>query len=167
MRKPKVNFNTITVEFGSYSYDQEATHGAVIYKTIPKKTITELEFYTKFLELKNVVKIRRVDGIEIDITLSKSCIELMAHIMVKDLDFNVNWKNDSQQLKDLGAELNRTPASIYKSYVLLKKKRYFITTEDKLVMPNDEINKMRKRIKSHIEKNGHATCDINFEFCIA
>ena len=35
------------------------------------------------------------------------------------------------------------------------------------VYVNDEINKLRKRIKSHIARNGHATCDINFEFCIA
>jgi len=167
MRKTRVNFNTITIQFGTYAYDEADTHDAVIYKTKKVDSIPEFEFYKKFLQIKNIIRKIKVDGKVIDIRLTESCIELMAHIMTKDLDFNVNWKNNSQQLKDLGAELDRTPSSIYKSYIQLKKKMYFITTEDKLVIPNEEINKLRKRIKSSIKNNGHSAFDINFEFCIA
>ncbi len=166
MRKKKVNFNTITIEFGSYTYNDADTHDNVILKTKPVKTINEYEFYYKYLQLKSVVRIIKVDGKEIDISLTKMHLQLMAHIMTKEMDFNVNWKNNCQQIKDLAKELNRTTSSIYKSYVALKKKRYFITTEDKLILPNAEVNKIRNRIKSHIIKNGHATCDINFEFCV-
>lgn len=164
MKKTKVNLNTITIEYGSY--EELSSHENIIYKTKPVKTITEFQFYKKYLELKSVTEFVYVDGEMLDISLKALQIELMALIMTKGIDFNVNWKNDSQQLKDLGAELGRSKESCYKSYIILKKKKYFITTEDKLVIPNAEINNLRKRIKKHVVDNGHATCDINFEFCI-
>ena len=166
MRKRRVNHNTITVEYGSYEFDEQDVYDGVFMTTTPTSTISEFEFYKIYLKIKDLIGSMRVDGKTIDITLTPSCIELMAHIMTKGMDFNVNWKNNSQQLKDLAAELNRTSPSIYKSYVQLKAKKYFITTEDKLVLPNAEINKIRNRIKNHITRNGHASLDINFEFCV-
>lgn len=166
MRKKRVNFNTITIEFGEYDFDETYVHDNIIYKTKPKKVISELEFYKKYLLLKTLIKTVRVDGEEIDVSITPMCIELMAHIMTKGLDFNMNWKNDCQQLKDLAKEMGRTEKSLYKSYVMLKKKRYFITTEDKLVMPNMELHKLRKRVKDLIAKNEHAAIDVNLEFCI-
>lgn len=164
MKKTKVNLHTITIEYGSY--EELSSHDNVIYKTKPVKTISEFEFYKKYLEIKSVIGFVSVDGVKIDISLKPLQIELMALIMTKDLDFSVNWKNDSQQLRELGQELGRSRESCYKSYILLKQKKYFITTEDKLVIPNDEINNLRKRIKKYVVENGHATCDINFEFCV-
>jgi hypothetical protein len=165
MKKTKVNLNTITVEYGSY--EEQSSHENVIYKTKAIRTISEFEFYKKYLEIKSVIGFVSIDGEKLDISLKPLQIELMALIMTKDLDFNVNWKNDSQQLRDLGQELGRSKESCYKSYIILKKKKYFITTEDKLVIPNEEINNLRKKVKRHIRENGHSTCDINFEFCIA
>lgn len=164
MKKTKVNRNTITIEYGSY--EEDLVHENIILKTKPITTISEFEFYKKYLEIKSLIGFVKFEGENFDISLKPLQIELMALIMTKDLDFSVNWKNDSQQLRELGQELGRTKESCYKSYITLKKKRYFITTEDKLVIPNDEINNLRKRIKKNIAENAHATCDINFEFCI-
>lgn len=164
MKKTKVNRNTITVEYGSY--EEDLVHENVIYKTKAIKTISEFEFYKKYLEIKSIIGVVNVDGLPMDIALKPLQIELMALIMTKEMDFNVNWKQGSLQLTELGKELKRSRASCYKSYTELKRLKYFITTEDKLVIPNAEINNLRKRIKKHILENGHATCDINFEFCI-
>lgn len=164
MKRDKVNRNTFTVEFGKY--EEELSHGSVILKTKAISTIKEIEFYRKFLELKNVIAYTKVNGEILDITLTPCHMELMAYIMTLDMNFEITWKRNSQQLKDLAKALNRSTASIYKSYTVLKEKRYFITTEDKLVIPNSEINNLRSNIKKSIDKNGHASFDVNFQFCV-
>lgn len=164
MKKTKVNLNTITIEYGGY--EELSSHDNIIFKTKAISTINEFEFYKKYLEIKSITGFTMIDGVKLNIALKQLQIELMALIMTKDINFNINWKNDYQQLRDLGEELGRSKESCYKSFVLLKKAKYFITTEDKLVIPNDEINNLRKRIKKYVIENGHATCDINFEFCI-
>lgn len=164
MRK-KVNFNTITVKYGEY--EETLSHENVILKTKSVSTIKEYDFYTKFLQIKNLIGSTIIDGKPFDIKITNSHIEFLALVMTKDMDFVMHWKNDKELLGSLGGELDRSKESLYKSYTELKRKKYFVTTEDGLVMPNRELNNLRQKVKKDIKTNGHCSFDINFEFCIA
>jgi len=61
-----------------------------------------------------------------------------------------NAKNNVQI--NLAKELGRTPKSAYSAINRLKKAGYLVVTEDNLIMPNSELQKLRIITKQHLDK---------------
>ena len=86
--------------------------------------------------------------------LTDVTVEYMANIMAKSLDFTMpaNAKNKVQM--DLAKEIGRTSKSAYSAINRLKKAGYLVITEDNLIVPNNELQQLRKITKAHLEKMG-------------
>lgn len=147
------------VRYGNYREEADGT-------IIPIKSIDESTFYKIYLELNNVIGTKRVNGENIDIKISDAPIELMAHIMSKDLDYTLVYRNKNNKLHDLGKELDRSANSVYASMTRLRKANYLIKNEDDLFVPNDELKYVMKKTKESINKNGHLAFDFLFKFFI-
>jgi predicted DNA-binding protein YlxM (UPF0122 family) len=90
----------------------------------------------------------------------------MAHIMTKDLDYTLIYRNKDSKLIELGKELNRSPNSVYASINRLRATYYLIKNEDNLFVPNDELRYVMTKTKEAIKKDGYLTFDYLFRFCI-
>ena len=159
-----INKNNIVIKYGKYEAD--LTHGTTMITSKAVKTINEETYYRLYLQIKSLIGVQMIGSEKKDISLTAIQIDFMAYVMTKPMDFHIHWKNDKELFKELGKEMDRTHTSLYKSYTQLKAKGYFITTEDKLVIPSNELNEIRRKAKADIAKHGHFSQDITFKFCV-
>lgn len=148
-----------SIKYGKYEEDDKG-------KVTPISTIPEFMFYKIYLELNNVIGFREVGGEVVDIKISDAPLELMAHLMTKDLDYTLIYRNKDSKLIDLGKELDRSPNSVYASVSRLRDTFYLIKNEDSLFVPNDELRYIMTKTKEAIKKNGYLTFDYLFRFCV-
>jgi hypothetical protein len=141
--------------------------------TKPITSIDERTFYQIYLELQNVIKWRQTPNGNIDMSLSDTPIELLAHMMTKDENFTLLYRNKDKSQIQLGIELGevaggkvRTPQSVYTSIAKLRKAEYIVKTEDNLFVPCDELRQLMKKVKSEIKEKGFVTFDFLFKFCV-
>lgn len=147
------------IRYGNYTEDKDSN-------IKPIKTITESLFYQMYLELNNVIRWKKVNDELIDMRISEAPVELMAHIMSKDLDYTLIYRNKNNKLNELGDELNRTSNSIYASVARLRKAGYLVKNEDDLFVPNDELKFVMKKTKEAFKKDGFFAFDFLFKFCV-
>lgn len=151
------------VKYGSYTTTVDEDDNPI---TKPIKTIDEFTFYKIYLELNNVIRWGMSDGEIIDMKTSEAPIELLAHIMTKDEDYTLLYRNKDSKLSDLGKELERSDNSIYASINRLRKAAYLIKNEDNFFIPNKELRDLTKQTKNAIKVNGFLSFDYLFKFCI-
>ena len=132
-----------SIKYGKYEEDDDGKLNVI-------STIPEFMFYKIYLELNNVIGFREVNGEMVDIKISEAPVELMAHIMTKDLDYTLIYRNKDSKLIDLGKELDRSPNSIYASINRLRSSYYLIKNEDNLFVPNDELRYIMTKTKEAI-----------------
>lgn len=161
-----VNNHNIVIQIGQYDFSKDDLKDNRILSTTPISMISEIDCYKYYLRLKNALQVVMIDGESFPIVLSPSALDLMAHIMCKDMDFNITYKNDNEQSKQIGEEIDKKFNAVNKIYAELKDKRYIIRTDDGLLMPNGELNSLRRLIKNGIANKGHASFDIIFKFCV-
>ena len=153
LRKDHRFFNTIIENIGSFSLDKEEIDNDKENQTVTARvddTVSELNFYKCFLHLRSGLA-KTVYSTDKQ-RLTDVTIEYMATIMSKPLDFTMpsNAKNNVQI--NLAKELGRTPKSAYSAINRLKKAGYLVGTEDNLIMPNSELQKLRIITKQHVDK---------------
>lgn len=148
-----------SIKYGKYEEDDAG-------KVNIMSTIPEFMFYKIYLELNNVIGFREVNGEVVDIKISEAPLELMAHLMTKDLDYTLIYRNKDSKLIELGKELDRSPNSIYASMNRLRDTYYLIKNEDSLFVPNDELRYVMIKTKEAIKNNGYLTFDYLFRFCV-
>lgn len=161
-----INKHNIVIGIGQYAYDDSDVVNNKIMKTSPVSVITEKDCYEYYLRLKNALLYTASDGEIVNIVLPPSCIDLLSYIMCKDLDFNITYKDNHAQSKQIAEEIGKTYSAVNKIYKELKDKLFLIRTDDDLLMPNKELNNLRTVVKENIKRNGHATFDIIFKFCV-
>ena len=148
-----------SIKYGKYEEDENGKINVI-------STVPEFMFYKIYLELNNVIGFREISGDVVDVKISEAPVELMAHIMTKDLDYTLIYRNKDSKLIELGKELNRSPNSIYASINRLRATYYLIKNEDNLFVPNDELRYVMSKTKEAIKKDGYLTFDYLFRFCI-
>ena len=148
-----------SIKYGKYEEDDNGKINVI-------STVPEFMFYKIYLELNNVIGFREISGDVVDVKISEAPVELMAHIMTKDLDYTLIYRNKDSKLIELGKELNRSPNSIYASINRLRATYYLIKNEDNLFVPNDELRYVMSKTKEAIKKDGYLTFDYLFRFCI-
>jgi hypothetical protein len=148
-----------SIKYGKYEEDENGKINVI-------STVPEFMFYKIYLELNNVIGFREISGDIVDVKISEAPVELMAHIMTKNLDYTLIYRNKDSKLIELGKELNRSPNSIYASINRLRATYYLIKNEDNLFVPNDELRYVMSKTKEAIKKDGYLTFDYLFRFCI-
>ena len=148
-----------SIKYGKYEEDENGKIKVI-------STVPEFMFYKIYLELNNVIGFREISGDVVDVKISEAPVELMAHIMTKDLDYTLIYRNKDSKLIELGKELNRSPNSVYASINRLRATYYLIKNEDNLFVPNDELRYVMSKTKEAIKKDGYLTFDYLFRFCI-
>lgn len=148
-----------SIKYGKFEEDDKGNTNII-------STIPEFMFYKIYLELNNVIAFREISGEMIDVRISEAPVELMAHIMTKDLNYTLIYRNKDSKLIDLGKDLDRSSNSIYASINRLRASYYLIKNEDNLFVPNDELRYVMIKTKEAIKKNGYLTFDYLFRFCV-
>lgn len=129
-------------------------------------SIDEFTFYKIYLQLNSVVRYRK-SGIKIvDMRLSDTPLELMAHLMCKPLDFTLVYRNKDAKLNDIADEIEKTVTSVYTSVNKLRKAGYLVNTEDGFCVPNNECRDLMAKTKLHIATKGHLAFNYMFKFCV-
>lgn len=144
-------FNTIREDLGDFELDSNSSNSTYVDATVTTG-VDEITFYKCFLYLKSGLARTIYEDDKIDRSLTAVNIEYMATIMAKPMEFTMpcNSKNDVQ--KNIAKELGRTARSAYSAINRLKKSGYLVTTEDDLIMPNRELQMLRKVTKTHLDK---------------
>lgn len=156
--------NCKTVRYGKYKPKETVDHFAT--ETIPITSIEETTFYRIYLELNNVIRWRKFNEQDIDMKISDVPIELMAHLMAKPMSYVLLFRAKDSKLSDIAKELGKPATSIYTSITKLRKAGYLVINEDSFLVPNDEMNALRAKVKESIAKNEHMTYDYIFKFCV-
>ena len=114
--------------------------------------LDEKQFYSLFIYMRQ--SIAKVKGLDYADYITHVNIDYLATIMCKPLDYNLPVKGRTKSQIDLADELGRNPQSAYNAIYRLKKAGYLVATEDNLIVPNHELQTLRKVTKAHLEKLG-------------
>ena len=146
-------YNNITENVGSYSPTNENIND-VYFGCEIKSAITEYDFYKCFLYLKaGLSKAAYKDNIA-DEALTAVNIEYLAAIMVKPLTFSMPARSKNSVQIKLAAQLGKTPKSAYSAIHRLRSKGYLVKTEDNIIMPGPELQRLRVITKKHLKDLG-------------
>ena len=155
-RKIKVNQNATLINFGK-AEEIERDDGVEV---IPEKTIDEFTFYYLLCSINNVTA---------KFKLANTQLIVLSAIMCKPLDFSLPVDSKDGKLTKIAEELSemegekRTANSIYQSVKRLRDAGYLVETEDKLIVPSAQLQRVRYIVKREIEKNGFACFDYIFK----
>jgi hypothetical protein len=154
LRKSYSFFNTIKENIGDCSkIDTSLLKNDDVFVNIKVgDTISELEFYKCFLHIKTALCRTVYDDKESKLT--DVTIDYMAAIMCKPLDYTMPSNAKNMKQANLAKELNRSPKSAYSAINRLKKAGYLVVTEDNIIIPGPEYQKLRIITKAHFEKTG-------------
>lgn len=163
MSNVKYRKTSKTVNYGKYE-EVENNEGYIVPKVI--KSIDLHTFYTLYIKLNNVIGTRRMGEEEIETTLAPAPIELLVHLMMKDENFTIVFRNKDASLINLGKELNKTASSIYATLSKLRKTGYIIVDEDSMFILNHELRDLVSMVRKHIRDGKPLLFDYIFKFCI-
>lgn len=159
-------FNIIQENVSGYDIIDENEGDLRGFKKVEvAQLITEYDFYRCFLYLKSSLA-KTVYGND-ESYISGVNIDYMAAIMAKSLDYSLPVKSKNNQQKLLADELGRTDRSAYSALNKLKNAGYLIITEDDLITPNTELQRLRNVTKNHIKKYGIFPVSYLFNFIIS
>tara|TARA_R100000951_G_scaffold116715_1_gene130047 strand:+ start:3071 stop:3571 length:501 start_codon:yes stop_codon:yes gene_type:complete len=155
--------NKKIVRYGKYEteYTGPGKPEIKVLHSINKET-----FYRTFISLNNVIGVRRSGVKIIETKLSPAPTELLIHILNKDDDFTMAFRNKDAVMKKLGEELGKTPSSVYANIGKLRDAGYLIKDEDSLFVLNNELRDIRKLVIQAIENKKPLTFDFIFKFCM-
>lgn len=162
-RHQSITQHSKIVRYGKYEETQNE-FGEVETKVI--KSISPASFYKLYIELNNVVGSRVQGGETISTELPDTPIELLVHIMLKDDDFTLVFRNKDATLVKLANEINKTPSSVYSTLSKLRKAGYIIKDEDNLLTLNQELHDLVKMTKYYLRAGKPLKFDFLFKFCI-
>lgn len=146
-------FNTIVENIGSYEVRDNSINDTFFDCKI-SSAITEFDFYKCFLYLKaGLSKAAYKDDLAEE-ALTSVNIDYLAAIMSKPLDFSMPIKSKNFVQVKLAEQLNKTPKSAYSAIHRLRKKGYLVKTEDNIIMPNQELQRLRVVTKKHLKELG-------------
>jgi hypothetical protein len=146
-------FNTITENIGKYDVIGDIDKDTYV-EVNTTQSISEIDFYKCFLYLKSGLAKTAYKNDKVDRSLTAVNIEYMSLIMSKDSDFTMPIKSKNDIQKNLALEIGKTPKSAYSAIHRLRSKGYLVKTEDNLIVPNDELQKLREVTKQHLESLG-------------
>jgi len=164
MRNQDVSLNSKIVRYGRYE-ESRNEFGETITKVI--KSISPATFYKLYIELNNVIGSRRMGSEIISTELPDTPIELLVHIMLKDDDFTLVFRNKDATLVKLATEIGKTTSSVYGTLSKLRKAGYIVKDEDNLLTLNDDLRDLVKITKKHIADGKPLKFDFLFKFCVA
>lgn len=160
-KKDKLDKNSTVINFGSAKatgeYDEEAdTHEIEV-----TKTIDEFTFYYAYLTINNITA-----GDAKNITPARRV--LLCALMAKPLDFTLTVDSKDNKLAQIAEELSspgdiKSANSVYQSIKRLKDSGYLIQIEDKLIVLNTKLQRVRYMVKTQLEKGEVATFDYLFK----
>lgn len=150
------------VRYGRYEEIEEDN----VIKTKVIKSIPVDSFYKLYLELNNVIEYRRKENEVINIKLSNTQIELLVHLMMKDNDFTIVFRNKDATLVKLGEELGKTVSSIYATLSKLRSTGYVMKDEDNLLVLNKELTDLIKSVSISKDKGEPLKFDYLFKCCV-
>lgn len=157
-KSKKVFYNTITENVGNFEVKEDITSDKnVEYCDVVLNgvNLNEYNFYRCFLYLKTgLAKTSYNQNLKKDLALTPINIDYMALIMTKPLSFSMPVKSKNGVQASLAVSLKKTAKSAYSAINRLKNAGYLIATEDFIIVPNEELQMLRKITKAHLEKNG-------------
>lgn len=152
MRRDHRFFNQIKENLGSFHIDKDDLKDIDNQHVEAKvdKAVSEIAFYKCFLQLRTALAKTVYENKKLKLT--DVTIEYMSLIMSKPMEFTMpaNSKNSVQM--GLANELGRSSKSAYSAINRLKQAGYLVVTEDSIIVPNSELQTIRKITKAHLEK---------------
>lgn len=155
--------NSKVVKYGNYT---EEYIGPGEIETTVLRSINIDTFYRLYLKLNNVIGVRRQGSKIIETKLPDTPIELLIHLMKKDGDFTIVFRNKDATLVKLGEELGKSASSIYATLSKLRKAGYIIKDEDNLFVLNSELRDLIKLTRKVINEGEPLKFDFLFKFCV-
>jgi hypothetical protein len=155
-KKLRVNKNVTPIFFGK-AEELENDDGTVDINI--EKTIDEYTFYYLYCSINNVTAKNK---------LANTQLVVLSAIMTKPLNFSLPVDSKDGKLTKIAEELSvddksRTANSIYQAVKRLRDAGYLIENEDKLIVPNAILQRVRYIVKKEIEMKGFATFDYLFK----
>lgn len=155
-KKLRVNKNVTPIFFGK-AEEVENNDGTVDISI--DKTIDEYTFYYLYCSINNVTAKNK---------LANTQLVVLSAIMTKPLNFSLPVDSKDGKLTKIAEELSvddksRTANSIYQAVKRLRDAGYLIENEDKLIVPNAILQRVRYIVKKEIESKGFATFDYLFK----
>lgn len=162
-REQSITRHSKIVRYGKYDefYDESGELQTKVHKSIGLST-----FYRLYLELNNVIGSRLKGNETVSIELSDNPIELLIHLMMKDSNFTLVFRNKDATLIKLADELNKSPSSIYGTLGKLRKSGYIILDEDNLLTLNKELTDLVKMTRKYVADGKPLKFDFLFKFCV-
>jgi hypothetical protein len=124
-------------------------------EVLPHNTLTEKEFYILWLSIRNALARTVYKDEPVDTSITPVNMEYLATIMAKPMSYTLPAKSKNSVQKELGKELNKNPQSVYSALHRLKVAGYLVKTEDDLITPNSNLQKLRRITKEHLKKIGY------------
>lgn len=119
-----------------------------------QETLSEKEFYKMWLYLRNALARTAYIDDKIDTSITPVNVDYMAEIMAKPLSFTMPSKSKNNVQTKLAEQLGKNAQSAYSAIHRLRKAGYLIKTEDNLIVPNPNLEKLRKITKKHLQTLG-------------
>lgn len=158
-----INTSCKIVRYGKYT---EEYIGPGEVKTNVVKSISTEAFFKLYLELNNVIGYRRKGSDIVDMRLPNTPINLLIHLMMKDDDYTIVFRNKDATLIKLGKELGKSPSSIYATLSKLRNAGYVLKDEDNLLVLNTELRDLISIVRDQTEKQEPLKFDFLFKFCV-
>lgn len=168
-KKKTVFYNTITEHVGDFTVKENLTEDFNQYQNVDLDGVflNEYNFYRCFLYLKTgLAKTSYNQNLKKDLALTPINIDYMALIMTKPLSFSMPVKSKNGIQASLAVDLKKTAKSAYSAINRLKNAGYLIVTEDFIIVPNDELQTLRKITKAHLSKTGYFPLSYLMNFII-
>jgi len=158
-----INTSCKIVRYGKY---QETYNGPGDITTKVIKSISIEAFFRLYLELNNVIGYRRMGSEIVDMRLAKTPIDLLIHLMMKDRDYTIVFRNKDATLVKLGKELGKSASSIYATLSKLRHAGYVIKDEDNLLVLNQELTDLITDARKYTDTDEPLKFDFLFKFCV-
>jgi len=158
-----INTSCKIVRYGKY---QETYIGPGEVSTEVTKSISIESFFKLYLELNNVIGYRRMGSDIVDMRLSPAPIDLLIHLMMKDKDYTIVFRNKDATLVKLGKELGKSAASIYATLSKLRNAGYVLKDEDNLLVLNHELSDLITDTRKYTDSGEPLKFDFLFKFCV-
>jgi hypothetical protein len=155
-KKLRVNKNVTPIFFGKAD-EVEGENGEVDISL--EKAIDEYTFYYLYCSINNITSKNK---------LANTQLVVLSAIMTKPLNFSLPVDSKDGKLTKIAEQLStpdepRTANSIYQAVKRLRDAGYLIENEDKLIVPNAILQRVRYIVKREIESKGFATFDYLFK----
>lgn len=167
MRRDHRFFNMIRENIGDSSVTDLEDKDDQIIDVMVGDTIDEITFYKCFLHLKSSLAKTVYDPGDGLGKLTDVTIEYMAKIMSMPLEYTMPTNAKNMVQTNLAKSLGRTSKSAYSAINRLKKAGYLEVTEDNIIMPVNELQRLRKVTKAHLDKYGAFPISYMLNFIVA